>query len=271
MYKQRLQNKLASLSKPDEVKTKWQDGKLLLDLSPLKTPLPKVSVVTITKDREHLFPLAIHNWTAFLYPHDSLEWIIVDDSKTDNLKKLIPIDNRIFYTHLPKPLSISDKRNYAVQQCSGDVIVNMDDDDIHFPDSILAKVRVLLTYPDKKCIFSLPMGIYNLQDGSSMISDSLGEMFPEGSMAFWKDFWIQGKFGTNPSQPSGEWYEFCKGRKDQLINLPFWFNFLACSHTQNTTKGRQPKKHNGPSFDTMLSSETMNLIRKIRSENDFKF
>jgi glycosyltransferase involved in cell wall biosynthesis len=262
MYRQRLLNKLALRSKPDEVKTRWEDGKLLLDLKKLDVELPDVSVVTITKNREELFPLAIHNWTRFAYPRDSIEWVIVDDSDTDSLKKLIPIDNRIKYIYLEKPLAIADKRNYAVEKCSGDIIINMDDDDIHFDDSILAKVRVLLSYPDKKCVYSLPLGIYNLQDGTSMISDSLGEIFPEGSMAFWKDFWTQGKFGTSP--PYGEWYEFCKGRKEQLINMPFWFNFLACSHGNNTTKGRKPKKNNGPSFDSMLSEETKTVIRELK-------
>lgn len=263
MRRQKLRDKIASKHKPEEVQTKWENNKMILDVKQLNSPFPKVSVVTITKDRQHLFPLPIYNWEHFDYPRDCIEWVIVDDSKTDSLRKILPIDKRIKYIYLTNPLNISDKRNYAVSKCSGEIIVNMDDDDIHFNDSILAKVRVLQTYPDKKCVFSLPLGLYDLKDGTSMISDSLGEIYPEGSLAFYKEFWEKGKFGNEGL--FGEWYHFCTGRRDQLINLPFWFNFIACSHDKNVSKYRKPKKHDGPSFDCLLNNDIKMIIEKIRN------
>jgi glycosyltransferase involved in cell wall biosynthesis len=261
MLRQKLRNKIRDTESKDAL-TKWQDGKLILDLAPISLPLPTVSIVTITKDREHLFGLPIHNWKHFKYPETSIEWVIVDDSKTDSLKSLLPQDPRIKYFYIDNHLAISTKRNYAVSKCTGKIIVNMDDDDIHFNDSILAKVRTLQTYPDKQCVFSLPVGIYDLKNGSSQISDSLGEFYPESSLAFYKTFWEEGKFGELP--PNGEWYYFAKGRKDKFINIPFWFNFLLCNHGGNVTATRKSKIHEGPSFDLLLTDETKNVISSVR-------
>ena len=33
---------------------------------------------------KNIYPLLKHNWDNIDYPKDKLEWIIVDDSKTDN-------------------------------------------------------------------------------------------------------------------------------------------------------------------------------------------
>ena len=260
MFRKKLRNKI----KPIKAQTKSEDGKITLDLVPIKYPLPTVSVVTITKDREYLFPIPIHNWSHFKYPKDLIEWVIVDDSKTDNLKNIIPPDNRIRYFYLKDQMTISNKRNYAVSQCTGSIIVNMDDDDIHFEDSILAKVRVLQTYPDKKCVFSLPVGIYDLKNSSSMISDSSEEIYIESSLAFYKEFWEQGKFGSLP--PNGEWYYFAKGRTNKFVNIPFWFNFLLCNHGSNVTQGRDCSEKTNPSFDILLTDQMKHTISQVRKQ-----
>ena len=51
-------------------------------------------------------------------------------------------------------MPVGQKRNYGVEQCRYDFIVHQDDDDYYFPDSILAKVRILKRYPKCGCCFS---------------------------------------------------------------------------------------------------------------------
>ena len=78
-------------------------------------------------------------------------------------------DPRITYLHVPFHIkNIAVKRNYAVGKCKHKVIVNMDDDDYYFSDSVLGKVRALIHYK-KKIVFTLPIGIYNIKNNTSQI------------------------------------------------------------------------------------------------------
>ena len=203
----------------DEVKTKWtEDKRFILDLPDVKEDdLPFVSVLTITRNRSHFFPLFFSNWNSFKYPKEKIEWVIIDDSDTDELKDKLSKETRIKYFYLKSVLNIADKRNYGVKQCKGTHIVHMDDDDYYFDDSVLAKIRVLLYYKDKECVVSIPFGIYNLHNNSSAIVDSEGNDLPEATMAYTKKFWKEQKFGYSTEDKSkSEWYGLCNGRRKSL-------------------------------------------------------
>lgn len=222
----------------EQVKTTWTDDKrYVIDLPGVsEQELPFVSILTVTRNRSHFLPLSIYNWKRFKYPQNKMEWVIIDDSDTDEMKTLLPEDERIKYFYLKTVLKIADKRNYGVKKCKGTHIVHMDDDDFYFDDSILAKIRVLLKYKDKGCVISLPLGVYNLHNNSSAIIQTQGDDIPEASMTYTKEFWEKQKFGYKPGQNKvSEWYGFITGRREQLINIPFWFNIIALTHCQNTS------------------------------------
>ena len=65
-------------------------------MSKIVEELPNISLVTILHENKEYYPLLQHNWDNIDYPKDKLEWIIVDDSKTDNSNNL-PIDENILY------------------------------------------------------------------------------------------------------------------------------------------------------------------------------
>ena len=52
---------------------------------------------------------------------------------------MIPKYPNIKYIKLDNHMSVGEKRNYGVEQCSHPYIVHQDDDDYYFPDSILAR------------------------------------------------------------------------------------------------------------------------------------
>ena len=178
----------------DEAKCKLENGQTVLDVPILTNEeLPSITIITITRDRKHLFPIAIYNWKNFLYPREKLEWIIVDDSKDEIIPKveeLMKYDNRVRYIHIKNPLPIGDKRNYACKLAKYEYIMNMDDDDYYFKDSILAKVRVLKHF-NRDCVYSYPLGIYDSISGKSAIYDTFhsGVNVPEASMLYKKSFW----------------------------------------------------------------------------------
>ena len=51
--------------------------------------LPKISVVTLTHNRKHMFKLAVYNYNTSDYPSDKIEWIIVDDSLEPTVGEIV--------------------------------------------------------------------------------------------------------------------------------------------------------------------------------------
>jgi len=259
--------KLEKREKMSHVKIRKNKGKLDLVLDPI-IDLPFVSILTITKDRLHFFlppSLPIHNFNSFSYPRERIEWIIIDDSKTDELKNYLPNNPSIKYFFLPTALPIADKRNYGVKRCNGEIIVHMDDDDFYFSDSVLAKVRVLQTYK-KECVYSLPLGIHDIIHNKSAVADSKDKDIPEASLAYTKTFWRNGKFKTEGK--NSEWYGLCYGRMDKTICMPFIFNMIAFSHTTNVTGKlrRLPKSgRRGQNFSSILKDEVMHIVNHLRN------
>lgn len=230
----RTENKINTEEyKIDLVETKWENGICGLDLPPITVEeFPMVSVLTITRNRPYFFALPLHNWMNFKYPHDKIEWIVVDDSEEPIISRYLPQDDkRITYYHLKSVLPIADKRNYGIKRCKGEYIVIMDDDDYHFNDSILAKIRTLKSYPEKECVVSYPLGVYDIRKNSSAIVRLRTDFYPEATMTFSKKFWKEGKFKELPDHnPS---FSFWESRLDKLINVPFWFNCILITHREN--------------------------------------
>ena len=115
-----------------------------------KEKLPKVTLVTLTHNRKHLFKLAVYNYKTSTYLKDKLEWLIYDTSN-DNEKVedfLPPKEEReklnISYYHDNVLKSIGESRAKACELAKNEIIVFMDDDDYYFPESIETRVNSLI-------------------------------------------------------------------------------------------------------------------------------
>lgn len=62
---------------------------------------PKVSVLTITRNRKSYIDLMLKNWNGLDYPRDKLEWIILDDGSED-LTDVLPVADNIHYIKLER-------------------------------------------------------------------------------------------------------------------------------------------------------------------------
>lgn len=262
------------LKKIQEIKpVKKSDGDFHLELPNLTySELPTVSICTITYNRSNMFDLAIHNWKSFLYPQDKIEWIIADDSKTDDLKEIVEQvnDSRIHYYYYPNHIKdIGLKRNVAVEKCNNTIIINMDDDDYYYPDSVIAKVKTLIHYK-KKCLFSLPIGVYNVMNNTSQIISnqdlSANKQIPEASMAFYKTFWKQRPFKFRKGC-AGEGYTMIHNRPHFAIRIPFWFNLVVMNHSKNTTGNMREltsESHHANFFD-FFKPDLQKIILKMKN------
>ena len=195
--------------------------------------LPNLSLITPTGNRRKIFSLPIRNFQSFLYPKDKIEWIILDDGKED-IEDLIPKDNRINYIKIntDKRISIGKKRNLAVKMAKYNYIAFMDDDDYYPPESLLARIKVLLKY-NKKCVGCNAVGNYNLNNNHSTLASD-GKMYLcEASMAFEKKFWQERPF--NDEDNVAEFKYFQHHRQDEMISIPFQFVMIALTHNSNLT------------------------------------
>ena len=96
--------------------------------------LPRVSICTPTFNRRPFFKGIIESVLSQDYPHNLLEWIIIDDGmdKIGDLVKDIPF---VKYFPMDEKMPLGKKRNYMHDMCSfkedNAIIVYMDDDDFY--------------------------------------------------------------------------------------------------------------------------------------------
>tara|TARA_B110000285_G_C15136573_1_gene627356 strand:- start:3309 stop:4409 length:1101 start_codon:yes stop_codon:yes gene_type:complete len=124
--------------------------------------LPNVSICTPTFNRRPFFSGLIECIKNQDYPHNKIEWIIVDDG-TDSIKDLFtneetikylePIKIRYFY--LDEKMDLGKKRNYMHKKCTftndEDIIVYIDDDDYYPSERVSHSVKRLIQNKDALC------------------------------------------------------------------------------------------------------------------------
>ena len=220
------------------------EGNYVLKLPKIElNDLPNVSIITPTYNRRKLFSIAIRNFDNFIYPKEKLEWVIIDDSFEndeidESVKDLLPFrDKRIKYIRLntDEKMTIAMKRNIGVSNSTNDYIIHMDDDDYYPPESILARIKVLLKYQNEgiECVGSTIIGTYNIMtDKSSMSSDGPISL-SEASMGYTKKFWEQKSFDELCER--GEHKSFTEQRLDKIIDMPYSFIIIAINHKNNFT------------------------------------
>jgi glycosyltransferase involved in cell wall biosynthesis len=131
--------------------------------------LPPVSILTPVYDRKLFLPLMIENLKNFNYPKDKLEWFICDSYSRDGLiaDPLFNTDEEIKnyedeigfpikYNFLEKTMNIGEKRNYLAKNSSFKFMINMDSDDLYFPQYIRYSIEQMKTYK-KECVGSPEM------------------------------------------------------------------------------------------------------------------
>jgi glycosyltransferase involved in cell wall biosynthesis len=65
----------------------------------------------------------------------------------EDVRDLVPTNDRIRLIHLGETRQIGSKRNYGCTRALGEIICHWDDDDYSAPDRIASQVRVLMDYP----------------------------------------------------------------------------------------------------------------------------
>lgn len=199
-----------------------------------KTPrLPKVSIATPTYNRAHFHPILTEIVRHQSYPHERLEWVIIDDSPepSPTLKSLETLDGiTVKYIHIPaqsSPMTVGAKRDMLSQSCSGKYIVNMDDDDYYTADRVANAVKAL--EEGYSIVGNSEMYIYFTDIQKYYKFGPYSDNHATGAtLAYSKSYaethkWGNGGFGEESNFTKG-----CKMGKTPIGDL------LALSHNSNT-------------------------------------
>lgn len=202
--------------------------------------LPTVSIVTITKNRVNMCPIMLYNWSQTKYPKEKIEWVIVDDSATDELRQYVSHDERIRYYHTEPFDSIAVKRNYACELARNEYLAFMDDDDYYFPDHVLVKVQVLMANK-RQGVHSMPLPVYDAITKESWIFDwtkngkKITNGIAEATVMVKKSYWEKHPFKSNMENGGAEGASLVGRRFYDWINVHFLFNMISITHKKNVT------------------------------------
>lgn len=230
---------------------------------PKEETLPKVSVVTITRDRRAFIPLAKYCFLAQGYPEEKLEWVIVDDGK-DQIKDLVSDLPNVKYVLVDEPMTIGAKRNLGVEKASHDMLVMMDDDDVYPNNSLLTRVAFMLAEPTKECVFSTTIPCYDIHDKKSFMNVPpntlpMCDRVSEATLAFTRSFWEKQKF---PDEQIAEGGAFIRGREHMCREVSPQDVIVSLVHSKNTSSRKTPAgEANGCHYG--FSDDLFTLVSEI--------
>jgi hypothetical protein len=217
---------------------------------------PPITVITPTYNRKMLIDIAFHNLLATDYPHDKIEWIVIEDNektphmageKVMNFQMQAP-KIRVKYMPIEGRLTIGQKRNLAIEQATHNIILFMDDDD-HYPTTSFRRRVAWLTEGTKcgqtsHCIACCTtLALYDLKRGVSAVNVPpyelpLSQRMSEATLTFYKIAWEERKFPDVSISEGEGWIE---GREDQVLEMPPQQIIVAFSHGGNQTTRRIPE------------------------------
>ena len=212
----------------------------IADTLPAEQDLPCVTIVTPTKDRLKFMEICAGCVESQCYPHEKLEWIIIDDGKDtcEDLVKHIPFARHVL--EMPGK-TIAWKRNRGCELASHPVIVHMDDDDIYPPNSILFRVSMMLR-SRKDVAFCTTLPSYDIANFISFVNVPPMKLpqhmrISEATLCHTKTFWNDGQFAdVNIAEGSS----FLQNREHMGIELSPQEIIVSLVHPRTTSSRRAP-------------------------------
>lgn len=220
-----------------------------------KENLPKVSLITLTRNRKHLFKLAVYNYKTSTYPKDKLEWLIYDTSNDEEKVEdfLPPKEEReklnISYYHDNSLKSIGESRNKSCELAKNEIIVFMDDDDYYFPESVVTRVNSLVNSGKQiigvRILASLSITKVISYINTSGIYSSIRTSISPATLCFYKS--ILSKNVKFTHENINECEDIFKNIDLGLFKEISWENVIvALAHKNNITNRNVPnQKPNG--------------------------
>ena len=220
-----------------------------------KSNLPNVSICTPTFNRRPFFEGLISCIESQDYPHNKIEWIIVDDG-TDCVRDIVESEDtkkrlknmKIRYFYESEKMDLGKKRNYMHKKCEfkndEDIIVYIDDDDYYPPERVSHSVTKLRSNSNVLCGGSSEIYLwFNTLDKMYKFGPYGPNHATAGTFAFKRKLLNQTSYEDHAVL--AEEKHFLKNYTVPFIQFDPFKTILVVSHSQNTfDKKRLVSKEN---------------------------
>lgn len=172
------------------------------------------------------------------YPHDQMEWIIIDDSDDAEVSRAhataFPSDLNgitVRYYRFAKKIPLARKRDHLNHQARGKYIVNIDDDD-YYPPTRVSHAVATLKKTGASVVGSSIMFMYYLKDKKiRRFGPYRNDHGSAATMAYTKDYADKHRFGSTDYAEESTFTESWSINMPQLDPMQ---TVLALSHSDNT-------------------------------------
>ena len=215
---------------------------------------PPISIITPTYNRVDMIEIAFHNLLATDYPHDMIEWVVIEDNETKTKmasEKIVSFQIqvphiKVKYIPIEGRMTIGEKRNVGVENATNDIILFMDDDD-HYTSTSFRRRVAWLSKGVKRgakcsivCCTTLPL--YDLKRGTSAVNVPpyeipFSQRISEATLTFYKSVWLDRKF---PSVSVSEGESWIHGREEQVLEISPQQIIVAFTHGSNQSSRKIP-------------------------------
>ena len=205
--------------------------------------LPFLSILTPTWNRKKFLALMIHNIINFVYDKSKLEWFIMDDHPEfplfKNEEEIKEIQNKIKpiklkYVYDPKRhLTIGEKRNKLMKDCTHKNFSFMDDDDIYMNQYLIYQQHMLKKNKAQICGSNAMLFIFpNMEYQMSHLRCGSLRQCHEATMASNKKY-VRSMGGFAKSS-QGEGSKLIDFNEKSCVNLDIQNCMICVGHDSNT-------------------------------------
>lgn len=243
----------------------------------MTTALPFISIITCTYNRAMFLQNMKKIVAAQDYPHNKIEWIIMDDSPENCVNLFEPeLDGiKVRYIYLKTKVPLAKKRDLLNHVANGVILVNMDDDDYYPACRVSHAVETLLS-KKTELAGSSKMYMYFTRDKKIYQFGPYQENHGTAATLAYTKKYAQEHMFYEPinSEGKGHYGEegvFTENYRNAMAQLDPFKTVLALSHTDNTVdKTFFLEKQNGHMGNTVHETN-YKLKDFIKTEEIYKF
>ena len=225
---------------------------------------PFVSVCTPTFNRRPFINAMIACFNHQDYPHDRMEWIIIDDG-TDPVEDMVASHPRVKYFKYDTKMTLGKKRNLLHDKSRGEILVYMDDDDYYPPQRVSHAVEMLVSHPQALCAGSSEIYIYFKHIGQMKRFGPYGPNHATaGTFAFKRKLLKNNRY--NDDACLAEERAFLKDYTVPFVQLNPLKVILVFSHEHNTFDKRKLLVNANPDIVRDSPKKVMDFIK----DNDLR-
>ena len=225
---------------------------------------PFVSVCTPTFNRRPFINAMIKCFDNQDYPHDRMEWIIIDDG-TDPVEDMVASHPRVKYFKYDTKMTLGKKRNLLHDKSRGEILVYMDDDDYYPPQRVSHAVEMLVSHPEALCAGSSEIYIYFKHIGQMKRFGPYGPNHATaGTFAFKRKLLKNNRY--NDDACLAEERAFLKDYTVPFVQLNPLKVILVFSHEHNTFDKRKLLVNANPDIVRDSPKKVMDFIK----DNDLR-